>query len=221
VRSVLLSAPEVGPPHKLRRETVLFRQQQDGEGLFLVESGLVKLARTSTNGSKLILSVIGSHQLVGDESLALGQSPCLADVICLTEVTGYHIPISAVRRLFGIPDFAAALLSYAMMRDRERVNRIELLALYDVETRVLHGLAELARLVKPNPDGLTFPIPMTQVEIANFIGATRETTSTTLSNLQNRRLLTLGRRLVTTVHPNMLIDAANDKLTRPLATSKN
>ncbi len=177
------------------------------------------LIRRSGTGNKLIFSVIGSHQVAGEESLAQTPSPYLADVVCLTDVTGYYIPLAAVKRLLGVPDFASAFLSYAMVRDQERINRIEMLAWYNVEHRILHGLAELARLVEPNADGSTYSIPMTQAEIASFIGATRETTSSTLSNLQTRGLVTLGRRLIKTVHPARLMDAAKNGLAMSKTTS--
>jgi CRP-like cAMP-binding protein len=212
VRSVLLSASEVGPLLRLRRDTILFEQKQDAKGLFLIESGLVKLIRNSPNGSKVILAIAGACQLVGEEALVLGERTYAADVVCLTEVTGYQIPLETVKRLFAIPEMANALMSYALFRDRERIDRIEMLSLYDVEHRILHGLAELAQMVKPNTGGSTYPIPMTQLEIASFIGATRETTSTTLSLLQDRQLVRLGRRMVTTVHPDTLRDAANSRL---------
>ena len=214
VRSALLSSPEIGPLENLRRESVLFRQGVNGGGLFLIESGLVKHIRTSRNGSKIILSISGPHQLVGDEVIAQTMNSYLSDVICLTEVSGNYIPLAVIHRLLGVPEFAEAILSYVMVRDHERVNRIEMLTLYDVEQRLLHGLADLARLVTPSENGLSYPIPITQLEIAHFVGATRETTSTTLSNLQNRQLVRLGRRLITTVPPEVLIDAANGKLAK-------
>jgi CRP-like cAMP-binding protein len=214
VRSVLLSASEVGPLLKLRRDTILFEQKQDAKGLFLIETGLVKLIRNSPNGSKVILAIAGANQLVGEEALVIGEGTYAADVVCLTEVTGYQIPLQTVERLFAIPEMANALMSYALFRDRERIDRIEMLSLYDVEHRILHGLAELAQLVKPGTGGTTYAIPMTQLEIASFVGATRETTSTTLSQLQDRHLVTLGRRMVTTVHPDTLRDAANSRLSR-------
>jgi CRP/FNR family transcriptional regulator len=192
----------------------LFHQLQEANGVFFVESGLVKLTRVCNDGSKLILSVAGSHQLIGEECLTHGAGSYLAASACLTDVTGYHVPLAGLKRLLGVPEFAAALVSYIIGRNREFTHKVELLSLRDVEHRVLYGLAALAALVKPNTDGSTFPIPMTQAEIASFIGATRETTSTMLSRLKNRHLLTLSRRLVTTVHPDILINAANDRLTR-------
>lgn len=220
MRSVLQSAPEVGPLEKLRRASVLFDSEQETGGLFLIETGLVKLIRTSYDGRTLILSVMGPHQLVGVESLNHVGVTQKTSLICLSDVTGYRIPLSTVKRLLNsLPELAVAILNYLLLQDQERISRIEMLTLYDVEHRILHVLAELAQLVKPNADGLSYPIPITQVELASLVGATRETTSSTLSILQTRNLVTLGRRLVTSVEPKRLIDAANNKLAQTKTTA--
>lgn len=213
VRSVLLSASEAGLPQKLRRDFILFQQQQDAIGVFLIEEGLIKLIRTSHDGSKLIHSVAGPHQLIGEECLA-DDSAYSTTAACLTDVVGSYIPLSQLRRVLTVPETASALLTHLVERNRELVRKIEMLTLRDVEHRILNGLATVAALVAPNSDGVTFDIPMTQSELASFVGATRETTSTTLGVLRNRKLLTLSRGLVTTVHPDILISAANDRLAR-------
>jgi CRP/FNR family transcriptional regulator len=190
---------------------VLFRQQ-DASGLFLIEGGLVKLIRTSPNGRSLILSVTGPHQLVGVESLAYRSTVGASDAICLSEVSGYRIPVMAARRFFGKPDHASELLNYLILQDQERIARIERQILYEVEQRILLVLAELSLLVKPGADGAGCLIPLTQVELAGLIGATRETTCTALSSLQERNLVKLARRMMTTVQAGILIDAANGRL---------
>ena len=137
--------------------------------MFFIDAGLVKLTRTSANGSRQILSVLGSHQLAGEECLLGDAGPYRSDAECLTDVTVYSVPVATVMRLFGIPDFAAALVSYAVRRDFDYIQKVELLARYDVEHRILHGLAELACLVTPTSDG-AYQIPMIQAEIASFVG---------------------------------------------------
>lgn len=214
VRSSILAASELVQPRKFRRDSVLFHQNQAGSGVFLIEGGLVKLIRTSNDGSRFILSVAGPSQLVGEECLTPGSSTYLADCVCVTEVAGYQVPVSIIRRILSDAELSQSFVNYIVARSREMMHKVELLALRDVEHRVLHGLAALASLVKPNASGASFPIPMTQAEIASFIGATRETTSTTLSQLKNRHLVSLSRRLITTVHPDILIEAANQRLTQ-------
>lgn len=212
VRSVLISAPEVGPPLPLFRGAILFQQDQIADKLYLIESGLVKLTRTSDNGGQQILSVLGPNQLVGEECLAERPSTHQAEAECMTNGSLFVIPVTAIRRMFSVPEIAVSLMGYTLGRDVQLIRKLELLAHHDVEHRILLSLAHLSQLVKPQSDGAAYPIPMTQAELASFVGATRETTSTTLSHLQSRKLVTLARRLVTTVHPDLLISAANNRL---------
>ncbi len=82
-------------------------------------------------------------------------------------------------------------------RQRELEKKVELLCLHDVEYRILYYLGELASLVGSRNDGLQeYSIPLSQSELASLIGATRETTSTTLNALARRGLVRLGRRLL-------------------------
>ena len=56
---------------------------------------------------------------------------------------------------------------------------------------------------------------MTQLELADLIGATRETTSTTLNQLERRGLLKLSRRLLTVPSAEELRSAAAARVTVP------
>jgi CRP/FNR family transcriptional regulator len=80
-----------------------------------------------------------------------------------------------------------------------------------VEYRVLQFLADLSALVKPLPDGTGSQIPITQLELADLVGATRETTSTTLNQLERRGLIKLSRRMLTVPSPEVLRSAAKER----------
>ena len=104
-----------------------------------------------------------------------------------------------------------AVIDFLLSRRRMLAQKVELLCLHDVEYRILHYLAELSKLVKPLDNGEGYPLPITQLELADLIGATRETTSTTLNQLERRGLLKLSRRLLTISSPLTLLSAANAK----------
>src|SRR5262249_3931944 len=71
-------------------------------------------------------------------------------------------------------------------------HKVEMLTLYDVEARVMDSLAELAESMSDGPQKPA-QVPLTQSELAKLVGATRETTSTTLNVLERRGLVRLGR----------------------------
>ena len=135
---------------------------------------------------------------------------CDAEV--LTAATIYRVPREVVSRVLnGNHQLTVELISYLLQRRLALAQKVELLCLHDVEYRILHYLAELSQLVKPAEDGQGYQLPITQLELADLIGATRETTSTTLNQLERRGLLKLSRRMLTIPSPSTLMSAAAAK----------
>jgi DNA-binding IclR family transcriptional regulator len=59
-----------------------------------------------------------------------------------------------------------------------------------------------------------YSLPLSQSELASLIGATRETTSTTLNALARRGLIKLGRRLLVVPSADNLRVAVNERSTK-------
>jgi len=180
--------------------------------VYYIEDGLIKLTRTNGAGGRIILAVCGAGHIIGEEVLANGTQTYYTEAEVLTQANLFRIPRETVLRAFGSnPELAAALLDYLVQRKLALAQKVELLCLHDVEYRILHYLAELSKLVKPTEDGEGYQLPITQLELADLIGATRETTSTTLNQLERRGLVKLSRRLLTIPSPVTLRDAATSK----------
>jgi CRP/FNR family transcriptional regulator, cyclic AMP receptor protein len=215
VRSALLSAPEVSRLSELRRSTSLCSQGGAADSLYFVETGLVKLTRTNEVGNQIILCIRGAGDLIGEEALSENKT-YYANAEVLTPSSAYRMPAEFVRGAFASnPELATSFINYLLSRQDALAEKVELLCLHDVEHRVLHYLAELSSLVGIAPDGQGFQIPITQLELADLIGATRETTSTTLNQLERRGLIKLSRRMLTVPSPERLIAAASERTRLP------
>ena len=209
IRNVVLSSPEVSRLSSLRRSTSLFSQDQAADSVYLIEEGLVKLTRMNQRGNRIILTIRGPNELAGEEALAESEPKYYTEAEVLTPATVFRIPRGLLNRaLLSSPELAAAVVTYLVERRLALAEKVELLCLHDVEYRILHYLAELSALVKPLPDGEGFQIPITQLELADLIGATRETTSTTLNQLERRGLVKLSRRMLTVPSPPAVRGAA-------------
>lgn len=212
-RSALLSSPEVSRVASLRRAAPLFSQGQVADTAYFIEDGLVKLTRTSAAGGRIIVSICGPGHLLGEEVLSENGRTYHTEAEVLSPATLYRIPREALKRMIASnSELALAVISHLLEHKLDLAEKVELLCLHDVEYRILHYLAELSKLVKPLDNGEGYPLPITQLELADLIGATRETTSTTLNQLERRGLLKLSRRLLTISSPVTLLSAANAKL---------
>ena len=208
LKTHLLASPDVSRLSSLRRFTSLFTQGQSADALYFIDEGLVKLTRTNEASDRIILSITGSGDLIGEEVMSAESSAYQADAEVLTPASLYRIPRDTLQKtLVQNGELASAMIDFLLNRRRMLAQKVELLCLHDVEYRILYYLAELAHLV--GPDGATegYHLPITQAELADLIGATRETTSTTLNQLERKGLVKLSRRLLTIPSPSMLLNA--------------
>jgi CRP/FNR family cyclic AMP-dependent transcriptional regulator len=204
LRKQLLPLQEATCLSSLRRFTSLFMQSQTADALFFIDDGLVKLTRTNGAGDKIILAICGPGDLIGEEAMALDGVTYQADAEVLSSATLYRIPREPLKRVLSQNgELACAIIDFLLRRRQLLAQKVELLCLHDVEYRILHYLAELAELIGPNMND-EYHLPITQAELADLIGATRETTSTTLNQLERRGLVKLSRRLLTIPTPSLL-----------------
>ncbi len=213
LRHALLQAPDVSRLASLRRSSSVFSQGQAADSLYFIEDGLVKLTRNNHAGNRIILVILGPGHVIGDEALSEESRTYYTEAGVLTPATVVRIPREVMTQALASNfELASALISYLEQRKLALAEKVELLCLHDVEYRILHYLAELSGSVKPLENGEGYQLPITQLELADLIGATRETTSTTLNQLERRGLVKLSRRLLTIPSPVTLRSAAIAKI---------
>lgn len=166
-------------------EQVFVMEQDWGECLFVLRSGLAKVRSYSAAGDEVVLSVLGEGDVFG-EMAVLDDAPRSADVVALTPVTVLKLralPFQAlVQQQAG---FALALAQLEAARLRDLNQRFAIQA-NDATTRMLHALAYLARRSSVTQD-VQAPIPaLAQRELGLLAGLARETASRTLSKLRTR-----------------------------------
>ena len=222
VRTALLSAPDVSRLTSVRRSTSLYSQGEPADALYFIDNGLIKLTRTNERGGRIILAIHGPGQLAGEEALAEGLHTYYAEAEVLSTANLLRLSREALTRtLDGQSALMSSVASYLLEQKQALAEKVELLCLHDVEYRILHYLAELSALVKPSSEEEAYQLPITQLELADLVGATRETTSTTLNQLERRGLVKLSRRLLTIPSPTVLRSAALAKVSGQNGDSAN
>jgi len=195
VRSDLVGQDGVTKFSPNRRFATIFSEGSPADTIFFVETGLVKVYKRGADQKEIILQIAGPSEVFGEQALSSEPSRNMAAEV-LQEGAIYVIPRQIfLRACERRPDLWREISALLTSRKKHLEKKIELLCLHDVEYRILYYAAELARTVgiKTN-NGSEYAIPLSQGELAGLIGATRETTSTTLNVLARRGLIRLGRR---------------------------
>lgn len=194
VRSELINVEGVTKFSPNRRFATIYSENSPAEALFLVDSGLVKIYKRGDDNKEIILQIVSPGELFGTESVG-SQPTRTSSAEILQEGVIYVVARTIFLRMCEQrPELWHELAALTIERNRQLEKKIELLCLHDVEYRILFYMAELAKTFGARGSGSEYSIPLSQGELASLIGATRETTSTTLNSLARRGVIRLGRR---------------------------
>ncbi len=176
---------------RVPRGGLIVRQGDPGDALYIVRSGMVKVAVVGDDGREVILGTLGPTAHFGELALVDGQ-PRSAHVLAMEPTALYVLRRDDFRRqVEQMPRVAWALLEEISRRLREADAKIAGLVLLDVPGRV-------ARLVLDRASGTPGVVERapTHEVIAQMIGASRETVSRAMKELQGAGLLRMERRLI-------------------------
>ena len=186
----------------LNKGQVLFNEGERGERLYIITDGKMKLGHTSSDGRESLLAVLGPGELLGELSL-FDPGPRTATATALTETSLMGLGHNALRPwLTGRPEVAEALLQALALRLRRTNEQMADLVFSDVPGRVAKTLLELGeKFGRPLPDGIHVTHDMTQEELAQLVGASRETVNKALADFAARGWIRLESRSVILIDP--------------------
>ncbi|MDF9715766.1 Crp/Fnr family transcriptional regulator [Nocardioides sp. ChNu-153] len=182
---------------RLRRGEVLFHEGDSGDKLYVVLDGKVKLGRTSADGRENLLAILGPGQMFGELSL-FDPGPRSATVTAVTESTFASLSHDDLQGwIEGRPSVARGLLAQLAARLRKANDVVADLVFSDVPGRVAKALIDLAdRFGRTADDGVHVHHDLTQEELAQLVGASRETVNKALADFTSRGWLRLEPRSV-------------------------
>ena len=179
------------------KDQVIILAEEEGDALFFIRTGQVKVSIVSEDGREVILSILGKGNFFGEMSLLDG-FPRSANVTTMAETE-----LLMVRRadflhfIQNSPQTAIKLLAVLAQRLRKTDRKIEGLALSDVTGRITQTLSQLAEEQGvPTPEGILVKNRPTHQDLANMSGTTRETVSRVLKRLESHGYITCSGRTI-------------------------
>ena len=182
---------------KLARGQVLFSEGDPGDRLYVVTQGKIKLGRTAPDGRENLLAVLGPGEMFGELSI-FDPGPRTATATALTAASLSGLGHDDLHPwLLDRPEMAERLLGALARRLRRTNEAMGDLVFRDVPGRVAKALLDLAaRFGVPAEDGLRVTHDLTQEELAQLVGASRETVNKALADFAARGFLRLEGRAV-------------------------
>jgi CRP/FNR family transcriptional regulator, cyclic AMP receptor protein len=174
------------------KDVVIFFEKEQGDTLFMIVSGRVKVSILGDDTREVILSVLGAGDFFGEMAL-LDDEPRSASAIAVEDCELLTLQRADVQRLMtSNPSMTLALVRVLTARLRRANHQISTLALLDVYGRVARVIIDMARDEgRRLRDGRISFRRATHQEIARRIGTTRETVTRMLKDLERQGMIAI------------------------------
>lgn len=180
-----------------RKDAIIIQEGDEGETLFIVLAGRVKVFSTGLDEREIVFDVHGPGEYVGE--LSLDGGPRSASVITLEPTTCSVVTRSILRdHIAKHPEFALELLAKVIRRARRATDNARDLALLDVYGRVRRLLESLA---VEREGARVIPEKLTHQEIADRVGSSREMVSRLMKDLERGGYIESAAKLITLRKP--------------------
>lgn len=181
----------------LGRGDQLFDEGDRGDRLYVIVDGKIKLGRTSSDGRENLLAILGPGEMFGELSLFdPGPRTAAATAVSESQLIGLgHDDLQPW--LLRHPEVGQQLLKALARRLRRTNDVLADLVFSDVPGRVAKSLLDLAsRFGHTTDEGVLVAHELTQEELAQLVGASRETVNKALADFASRGWLRLEARAV-------------------------
>jgi CRP-like cAMP-binding protein len=184
-------------PLDFPRGHTVFAEGEPGDRLYIIISGKVKIGQRSLDGQENLLIIMGPSDMFGEMSI-FDPSPRTASATTITEVRAVSMDRNALRAwIADRPEIAEQLLRVLARRLRRTNNNLADLFFTDVPGRVAKQLMQLAQRFGTQEDGaLRVTHDLTQEEIAQLVGASRESVNRALAEFAHRGWIRLDAKTV-------------------------
>lgn len=184
--------------------TVLFKEGDKGETMFIIQSGRVKISKKGPEAEKT-LAVLGKGEFFG-EMAALEEEPRSATATVLEEARLLCIPQEALLTMLAQkPAVAMQMLKKICGRLREADEQLKNLMIRDVYERVVDALLRLAQKHgQAEGDSVVFNLPLAEGSLAGIVGLPVKQVKKILRELVDNRFIMVKEDKVVVVNKDDL-----------------
>jgi len=202
----LASLAQLFTVHRYRKHETIFREGDPGERFYIVVSGSVAVLRVNGEGRETILSLLKAGDFFGEMSI-FDSAVRSASIRTVTAAEIAHIEREDFMDLLDHSPTIGRLLVVALAERLRAANAlVSSTTSPDIRSRLASLLLNLMdRFGEPQPEGGTrISLRLTNQEMANMIGTTRETVNRTLNRFWDERLIDMRTSHVVVVAPDRL-----------------
>ena len=179
------------------KNAVVLTEGEMGDSLYMIQSGKVKVFIGDEDGREIILKILGPGDFFGEMSMIDKQARSAS--VNTSEASTFLVLTHAAfeKCVEQSPRIANMVMRILAQRIREADRKIGTLALMDVYGRVASTLLELSVYTNGK---LMVAEKLSQQDLANMVGASREMVNRILKDLSERGFISIESKTITIIN---------------------
>ena len=192
-----------------RKKERIYLPGEPGQSIYLLKKGVVKISKVTLDGRELTLAFLKPGEIFGElevmgETARDTQAEAHSDLLICVLRRENLMQIMEMKPKLGIQ--LSKLIGF---RRKVIENRLENLIFRSISQRLASLLLELGReFGEPNGNGVKINLPLTHQDLANLIGAARQTVTETLHTFKSHGLIEMTGKWITFKNPEGLKNLA-------------
>jgi len=189
------------------RNEVIYSAGDASDGMYLIESGRVKVSLLSHEGEEKIIGICQKGELVGEVCLCdRGPRENQAVALETVDVTSFRVAV-LLRVLQSRPETVFSLLMVFCTRIQDYQQQLAALAFDDVRERLAKEMLRLGELPEGEPKrgAVELPVRLTHQELANLVSTTRDNVTRIMNEFRKDGLVNYDRKRIF-ISPDRLED---------------
>jgi CRP-like cAMP-binding protein len=186
---------------EVKKRQPLYLPGDPSRNVYLLKQGRVKIANTSPSGKEVTFDILEPGEVFGELDV-LEDAPRSTSAETLDDALICVIPRKDFDQYLAMhPNVTIKLTKLIGLRLKKIQSRVEDLVFRDVPARLAHLLSELSKTEGvADKQGIRLKVKLTHQEMANLIGCSRETVSTTMGQFRDDGLIQMDGRTITIVN---------------------
>lgn len=181
---------------KSEKGTYLFQEGMEARELYIILSGRVQISKVTSDGRELSLRICGENDLCGELTLFIDNPKYLLSAKVLEEVEVASIRKDVIEKeIFQNSALAFEFMKWMSDHFRKTQTKFRDLVLNGKRGALFSTLIRMSNSygVELKDGSILIDLPLTNQELANFCGTSRESTNRILSELKRDHIISIKK----------------------------
>lgn len=191
---------------EIKKDTYLFREGEQAEEVYYIQSGKIQISKIAADGQELSLRICSKGDIVGELTLFTEQAKYLLNAKVLEDGIVSCIQRDVLEKsLLENNKLALEFMKWMSDHFRKTQTKFRDLVLHGKKGALYSTLIRMCNsygVMKEN--GILIDLQLTNQELANFCGTSREVVNRLLKDLRTKGIISINRGKITVHHLSYL-----------------